>query len=715
MSRKNKVFCIAIAFTLMCGLAWQLAMPMGVMAEGPVLAATTDVQVSTFEQLLAAFDSTWEGESGSINITLAGDIEQTYGENDYMAVNAGWTVNLDLAGHTLVLRNDGPRGLRNNGTLIITGNGTITDATTEEMNEAWGLVDNYGTMTVKSGTFIDRGQGGGSTIKNRPGGTLTIESADMHMYATAGGNACVYSDGVLTVYDGVTMENYSTDETHSDSTGSWYGAYALIIGGGTATIGTTAGNIANPVTIYGNRGALSINSGTVLINNGVYTASLYYGIWITNNGDASDVTIKYAEATGNRYGVYSTVDDGKQDLSDVSIRIEDGKYYGQTKAAVAINSSKSEHSFGMSVSGGEFSSLIDDSYIAAEREVFEIDECNYHYMVDEPEVVNLPERVYLAVGETYDFGSLINDSAKRHTTFTASGAVTLEDFVVTATTAGDGALTFAASNFGGTMPIVVYGAEPAEGDESESEAEAEMIADFVTKEITDLIKTGESSNENVVLGVGEIGGVEYSGVELVKAALSNGYKLETRKLSDIRDDKDWEQAEAYNEILSELGDEEAVAAIYDGAIMVLAVKDGEEIVMGTVLELDSPVSLILEIPEKYLEVPAGIKRVFYVVRGHKTASGEKVVDRLESVQNEKYLVTETDRLSTFAITYVDTDEGTGTIVPNTGVFTRGVITPASKEDYVGLINTIVVMTIVIAAPAVLKMYRRVQRRIYRKK
>ncbi|MBQ3293327.1 hypothetical protein IJG93_03475 [Candidatus Saccharibacteria bacterium] len=705
---KNKIFCVAAALAFMCGLVSQATiLTNNAMAEGPVLAATTDVQVSTFEELLAAFDSTWEGESGSINITLAGDIEQTYGGDDYMGVNAGWTVNLDLAGHTLVLRNDGPRGLKNNGTLIVSGNGVITDATTEEMNEAWGLIDNYGTMTVKSGTFIDRGQGGGSTIKNRPGGTLTIESADMYMYATAGGNACVYSDGVLTIYDGVTMENYSTDETHSDSTGSWYGTYALIIGGGTATIGTTAGNIVNPVTIYGNRGALSINSGTVLINNGVYTASLYYGAWITNNGDVSDVTIKYAEMTGNRYGVYSSVDDGKQDLSDVSIRIEDGKYVGSTKAAVAVNQSHSENSFGMSISGGKFSSSPNETYIAESHEVFEIDEENYHYMVDVPEVINLPESVYLAVGETYDFSSLINDSAKRHTTFTTSGSVTLEDFVVTATAAGNGTLTFVASNFGGEMPIIVYNAEAADDDESQSETEAEAIAEYATQKIAELIESGEDANEALVLGTAEIDGVEYTGVDLVKKVLSDGYKLETKMTTATLDSEDWEQAEAYEEILSELGDEEAVAAVYDGVVAVVAAKDGEQIPVGMLLELGDSTSMVLEIPEEYLQVPDGVKRIFYVVRGHKAVDGTKNAEHLDATQIGKYLYTETDKFSTFAITYVDTDEETGIIIPNTGIFTRDAgfnATIAMEENYLGVICAVVV-TILIGLIGAVKITR----------
>ncbi len=328
------------------------------------------VSVGTFAELLEAFDMTYDnGESGSVTINLTDDIEQTYGENDYMWVNAGWTVTLNLAGHTLVLRNDGMRGMRNNGTLIVTGAGTITDTTNDTMNEAWGLIDNYGTLTIENGTIIDYGQGGGAALKNRPGGVMNLNGGTVTGYATAGGNACVYSEGVLNIADGVELRNYATDETHSDSTSSWYGAYAMVVNSGTATIGTTVGAVASPVRVDGNRGAIAINSGTVVINNGQYRGGKYYGFWITNNGDVSDVTVNYAEVYGKKYGVYAAVDDGRQDLSDVGIVIKDGVYSGETKAAVAVNSSNSENSFGMGITGGKFSSEPNQSYIAADHRV----------------------------------------------------------------------------------------------------------------------------------------------------------------------------------------------------------------------------------------------------------------------------------------------------------------------------------------------------------
>ena len=303
MSRKN-VFCVAVAIALLCGLAPQLITPSAVWAdEAEISDSVTNVSVGSFEELLAAFDSTWEADSGEVYVSLTQDIAQTYGDGDYMGVNLGWTVTLDLNGHTLTLRNDGVRGIQNYGTLIVTGDGTITNSIDETMNESYGLIDNYGgKLTIENGDFLDYGQGGGAVLKNRTvsfdngatyvQGEMTIEDATIYAYGTAGGNACAYSDGVLTVGDGVTMWNASTDEMHN----GYFGSYALTISSGSATLGTTEGNIANPVKVTGNRGGVAVNSGSVVVNNGVYTGNIYYGMWITNNGSASEVEIKYAEA-----------------------------------------------------------------------------------------------------------------------------------------------------------------------------------------------------------------------------------------------------------------------------------------------------------------------------------------------------------------------------------------------------------------------------------
>lgn len=715
--KRERIFCVVIALTLMGGLVPQIVTPMATRAdevqeeaieaessgENETEAATSG-QVATFAELLAAFDATWEAESGETEIILTEDIEQTYGDGDYLDINKGWTVVLNLNGHTLTLRNDGQRGLINEGTLIITGDGVIKNG--DELNRAYGLIDNYGTLTIKNGTFLDYGQGSGSAIKNR-GGAVTIESGKVHAYGTAAGNACVYSDGTLNIHDGVVLENDSTDEKLD----GYYGAYALIVNSGTATIGSTAGNASNPVRVNGNRGALGINSGVVTVNNGIYNGTLWYGIWITNNGNRSDVTIKYAEASSNRYGVYSAVDDGKQDVSDATIMIEDGKYSGGTKAAVAVNKSGSEHSFGMSISGGEYSIAPDESYLAEGHEIYETADATYPYAVDETEVVNLPEAIYLTKGEKYDIMESTNAAAARYGNFSVSNVATLDGLVLTGVETGVGELQYTLKNAGGMVKVVVFEAATADDDESESESEAATVREYATRLVADMLKNGE--NDAVILTSGMIDGIEYEGVELIEAALANGYKLETLTMAEPRDADEWSDVEAYDEILAELGDEEAVAAVYDGAVLLLAAKDDDEVMLGAILELETPITMSVEIPSEYLETEDGIERVFYVVRGHVAKDGTKVAERLNAVEHNGHLVFETDKFSTFAVTFVDTDEETGVIVPNTGAFTRAVETAEFHSDYTSLIATILAMSGVIGLVGLFKGYRRLQRKIYR--
>lgn len=371
--------------TFILGLLISVGMnSVGLVPMSAVFADENEYLVGTFAELLGVFDALSENETNDIaRVSLSDDIVQTTGEGDYLGTSLGDTITLDLAGHTLTLRNDGVRGILNFGELIVTGSGTMTNyASGEEINGSYGLIDNYGgVIVIKDGTFLDYGQGGGAAIKNRTyngvAGSLTIESANIHGYGKAAGNACVANDGVLAIHDGVTMENEATDEIYD----GYYGAYCLVNNSGSAVIGATVGGSENPVTITGNRGGMGVNSGNVIINNGIFRGGKYYGMWITNNNNSTNVDIKYANVYGAKYGVYSSVDDGKQDLSDVGISIAGGKYAGGTKAAVAVNSSKSEHSFGMAITGGEFSTKPDDSYLGDGYVAGLTVDDNYPYMV----------------------------------------------------------------------------------------------------------------------------------------------------------------------------------------------------------------------------------------------------------------------------------------------------------------------------------------------
>lgn len=153
------------------------------------------------------------------------------------------------------------------------------------------------------------------------------------------GNANVYSDGTLTI-NGGTFTDYSS------------GAYAVICNSGEATLRSDS---ESPLTVEGAKGALGINSGTVTINGGTYTSGTYYGVWITNNGVNTDVTINDGSFTGERYGLYASVDDGKQDSSNANILVQGGSFTGNTEAAAALNESQSKLEWCMTIVGGTFS------------------------------------------------------------------------------------------------------------------------------------------------------------------------------------------------------------------------------------------------------------------------------------------------------------------------------------------------------------------------
>lgn len=372
MVKSKSLGCVLSAAIVSLTLAAAPVLPISGYLGGSASALTEAGEVETLTELLGAV-----AEGGTVR--LANDITRE-ATDAQIIVAAGKSVVLDLNGHTLSLLTNGARGMSNNGSLTITGNGTITDG--PEITEAWGLIDNYGTLLIENGTFLDYGQGGGAALKNRPGASMTINNSEIHGYAEAGGNACVYSEGTLVVGDGVVMTNLATDEMYTDAyNDSYFGAYALIVANGTATFGTTVGPTDGQVLVDGNRGAVAVNGGALVVNNGAYYGRKYYGMWITNNGNVSNVDIKYAESYGAKYGLYSSVDDGKQDLSDVGITIAGGKFAGGTKAAVAVNASKSEHSFGMAITGGEFSTEPDSSYLAENYVAGLTEDVDYPYMV----------------------------------------------------------------------------------------------------------------------------------------------------------------------------------------------------------------------------------------------------------------------------------------------------------------------------------------------
>lgn len=308
------------------------------------------------------------------DLTLESDI------TDSITIPSGATVTIDLNGHSITnTSTSGGRKFINRGNLTIKGNGTITNL---EGSTVYGLIDNYGTLTVEGGNFIDNGAGDGSSIKNR-GGVVIIKGGTFKSTASGTGNANIYSDGTLTIADGICFESKSER------------AYSVIVNTGSATIGD--------ISVSGTHGAFGINGGSITINGGTYTAQNFYGIWITNNSQITNVTINGGNFTGNKYGLYSSVDDGKQDQSDVAVTINGGSFIGREKSAIAMKSNNSSQNWNMDISGGVYNTSVLE-YVKDEYKEYKLAD-NKYIVAKEDNLVTTDE-------DTKENESSINDIIK---------------------------------------------------------------------------------------------------------------------------------------------------------------------------------------------------------------------------------------------------------------------------------------------------------------
>lgn len=240
------------------------------------------------------------------------------------------TVELNLNGQTLN-RNVGNTAkengcvLYNEGTLTITGNGTITGGNNSGTGTAQGGgVYNTGTLTLNGGTIssnktslrgggiynegtltiaggyvqANTATGVGRGVYNASGKTMTLESGAIQN--NTGGTdhgGGVYNDGTLNMTGGTISGN--TVNTTGKHGGGVYNAGTMTFSGGNIQSNWTLGNGGG---IY-NNGELTMSGGSIL-NNGYYTSgnSNYYrgenGTGIYNNGT---LNLTGGTITGNRF------------------------------------------------------------------------------------------------------------------------------------------------------------------------------------------------------------------------------------------------------------------------------------------------------------------------------------------------------------------------------------------------------------------------------
>ena len=209
--------------------------------------AVASVGDSKYQSLTEAIDAAQNGQT----VTLLADATED------VTVAAGKNIVLDLGGKTLTNTNANPKQATltiaqgatatvKNGSVIggtnyytIQNNGTATleDVTATAGNTGSSMIDNYGALTITSGTYT----GGLDTVKNEPNAKLTITGGTFTLTkgTSSGFTGVVFNYGDLTISGGEFIQGdksapYGQAQViHTDKDKSGSAVPSTIISGGT--------------------------------------------------------------------------------------------------------------------------------------------------------------------------------------------------------------------------------------------------------------------------------------------------------------------------------------------------------------------------------------------------------------------------------------------------------------------------------------------------
>lgn len=203
-----------------------------------------------FDTLQAAIDAAQDGET----VTLLADATED------VAINK--SVTLDMGGKTLTNTNAGKATISVQGGTVTVKNGnvaggtgyynievtkdsnanlTLADVTATAGNTGSSMIDNWGTLTIESGSY----SGGLNVVKSEEDSTLTINGGKFELsYATNGYTGVVLAYGNTTITGGEFIQSLTT-------TGRWNHPQVVATGvveGHTAITRVTGGHFVNKMS-----------------------------------------------------------------------------------------------------------------------------------------------------------------------------------------------------------------------------------------------------------------------------------------------------------------------------------------------------------------------------------------------------------------------------------------------------------------------------------
>lgn len=322
-----------------------------------------------YETLAEAVEAA--GTSGAaVTITLLGDVDLT----EPVEIAKGQNIILDLNGQTITEYGTGARKIFNYGTLTIKDSGTTGEIKNVEVGAdgedgSYGLIDNYGILTIESGSFTDVAHGNGSSLRNRSGGTLVINggtftnTADDSAAQTGNGytgaaNLFVYSDGSLQINGGTfimekarytpAIKVVGSTATIKNASITTYMSGGIEVAGGNLSIESTTVKVSDANSYYANAIAVS-GGGTANVLSGSYTG-YSYGAYVYNSGGTINISGGTFEA-----GTAVLKADNSVTTNQSVINVTNGNFTG----TYAIGNASV-----LSIAGGTFSSEVPEEYCA---------------------------------------------------------------------------------------------------------------------------------------------------------------------------------------------------------------------------------------------------------------------------------------------------------------------------------------------------------------
>ena len=240
--------------------------------EGKVVA---EIGSQGYESLQAAIEAAQDGQT----VTLLADATED------VVISKGIT--LDLGGKTLTNTNADKATISVTGGTVTVKNGnvvggtsyynieakkdanlTLTDVTATAGNNGSSMIDNWGTLTITSGTY----NGGLNVVKSEEGSKLTITGGTFELsYATNGYTGVIFAYGDTTISGGEFIQSLTT-------TGRWNHPTVVLTGvveGHTAITRVTGGHFVNKMSgesIF--RGVGKATSDNFKVSGGTFNKSI---------------------------------------------------------------------------------------------------------------------------------------------------------------------------------------------------------------------------------------------------------------------------------------------------------------------------------------------------------------------------------------------------------------------------------------------------------